>query len=304
MDDDGHMVEPIYYLPIIPMILVNGAKGIGTGFSTDIPCFNPKQLIDYILKKMKNHSHIEDFIPYYEGFKGTIEQVDSHKFITKGVYKIQKTKVIISELPIGLWNEDYLQYLEKCIQDNVLKDYKDQSTDKEVYFELMLKKEMDEDEIIKMFKLTTTLSTTNMNLFDYDDKLKHYDKVHEICDDFMDKRLDYYEKRRLYLIELYEKEKIILENKYNYIREILNDTLDLRKKSSSQINELLESKHYIKQNDSYNYLIKMTMDSVCEENVKSLKNQFDEKNKQLEEMKNTNNCSMWEKELTSLKEIL
>ena len=120
----------------------------------------------------------------------------------------------------------------------------------------------------------------------------------------MDKRLDYYEKRRLYLIELYEKEKIILENKYNYIREILNDTLDLRKKSSSQINELLESKHYIKQNDSYNYLIKMTMDSVCEENVKSLKNQFDEKNKQLEEMKNTNNCSMWEKELTSLKEIL
>lgn len=304
LDDDGHMVEPTYYLPIIPMILVNGAKGIGTGFSTDIPCFNPKQLIDYILKKMKNHSHIEDFIPYYEGFKGTIEQVDSHKFITKGVYKIQKTKVIISELPIGLWNEDYLQYLEKCIQDNVLKDYKDQSTDKEVYFELMLKKEMDEDEIIKMFKLTTTLSTTNMNLFDYDDKLKHYDKVHEICDDFMDKRLDYYEKRRLYLIELYEKEKIILENKYNYIREILNDTLDLRKKSSSQINELLESKHYIKQNDSYNYLIKMTMDSVCEENVKSLKNQFDEKNKQLEEMKNTNNCSMWEKELTSLKEIL
>ena len=213
-------------------------------------------------------------------------------------------KVIISELPIGLWNEDYLQYLEKCIQDNVLKDYKDQSTDKEVYFELILKKEMDEDEIIKMFKLTTTLSTTNMNLFDYDDKLKHYDKVHEICDDFMDKRLDYYEKRRLYLIELYEKEKIILENKYNYIREILNDTLDLRKKSSSQINELLESKHYIKQNDSYNYLIKMTMDSVCEENVKSLKNQFNEKNKQLEEMKNMNNYSMWEKELASLKEVL
>ena len=163
---------------------------------------------------------------------------------------------------------------------------------------------MDEDEIIKMFKLTTTLSTTNMNLFDYNDKLKHYDKVHEICDDFIDKRLDYYEKRRLYLIELYEKEKIILENKYNYIREILNDTLDLRKKSSSQINELLESKHYIKQNDSYNYLIKMTMDSVCEENVKSLKNQFDEKNKQLEEMKNINNCSMWEKELALLKEIL
>ena len=304
LDDDGHMVEPIYYLPIIPMILVNGAKGIGTGFSTDIPCFNPKQLIHYILKKMKNHSHVEDFTPYYEGFKGTIEKVDSHKFITKGVYKIQKTKVIITELPIGLWNEDYLQYLEKCIQDNVLKDYKDQSTDKEVYFELILKKEMNEDEIIKRFKLTTTLSTTNMNLFDYDDKLKHYDKVNEICDDFMDKRLNYYEKRRLYLIESYEKEKIILENKYNYIREILNDTLDLRKKSSSQIIELLESKHYIKQNDSYNYLIKMTMDSVCEENIKSLKTQFDEKNKQLEEMKNMNNYSMWEKELISLKEVL
>ena len=304
LDDDGSPVEPTYYLPIIPMILVNGTKGIGTGFSTDIPCFNPKDLVHYILKKIKDPDYSYDFIPYYRGFKGTIEKVDSHKFITKGLYKINKQKVIIQELPIGIWNEDYLQYLEKCIQDNVLKDYKDQSTDKEVYFELILKKEMDEENIIKTFKLTSTLSITNMNLFDYNDKLKHYDKVHEICDDFMEKRLDYFEKRRLYLIEQYEKEKNIFENKFKYIQEILNDTLDLRKKSSSQISEILEKKKYMTLNENYHYLIKMSMDSVCQENVELLKKQFYEKEQQLSNIKNTNSHKMWINELEQLEKMI
>ena len=36
LEDDGDPVEPRYYVPIVPMVLVNGGKGIGTGFSTDI----------------------------------------------------------------------------------------------------------------------------------------------------------------------------------------------------------------------------------------------------------------------------
>ena len=53
LDDDGLLVEPIYYIPIIPMILVNGTKGIGTGFSTDIPCFNPLEIINYLKNKLE-----------------------------------------------------------------------------------------------------------------------------------------------------------------------------------------------------------------------------------------------------------
>jgi len=304
LNDDGTPVEPIYYLPIIPMILVNGTKGIGTGFSTDIPCFNPLELIDYIDKKLENDSYTYDFIPFYRGFTGTIEKENERRFITKGKYTIEKNTIIITELPIGLWNEDYILHLEKCISDTKLKDYKDQSTDTKVYFKLTLKEPMDEDEIIKTFKLTTTLSINNMNLFDNHDKLKHYNEVYEICDDFIKNRLDYYEKRRLHLIHILSEEMDILTNKCKYIHELLNDTLDLRKKTNLQICELLEQKKYSKINDSYHYLIKMSMDSVCKENIDSLNHQYEEKKKQYDKMLYSNNKEIWKQELEDLKKSL
>jgi DNA topoisomerase-2 len=286
------------------MILVNGTKGIGTGFSTDIPCFNPIELIDYIQQKMINEHHSYDFVPYYKGFTGTIEKESETRFITKGKYTIEKNVIVITELPIGVWNEDYSLHLEKCITDNKLKDYKDQSTDKNVYFKLTLKQPMEESELLKTFKLTTTLSINNMNLFDHKDKLKHYTKVYEICDDFINIRLDYYEKRRLHLIQILSEEMELLQNKCRYINELLNDTLDLRKKSNTTICEMLQQKQYSKINDNYNYLIKMSMDSVCQENVDSLNKQLNEKEKQYHKMMNTSHKDIWNDELEELKKCL
>ena len=302
LKDDGTFVEPIYYLPILPMILVNGTKGIGTGFSTDIPCFHPVQLIDYIQHKLVDKTYTSDFVPFYQGFQGTIEKDGDRRFITKGNYTIDKQVITITELPIGVWNEDYILHLEKCM--DILKDYKDQSTDKNVYFKLTLKKPMEESDIIKTFKLSTTLSINNMNLFDHNDKLKHYNEVYEICDDFIGVRLDYYEKRRLHLIQILKEEMEVLKNKCNYINELLNDTLDLRKKTNHDICDILEKKKYTKINDSYNYLIKMSMDSVCQENVDSLNKQFNEKQSEYDKMWNTSHKDIWKDELDQLKKVL
>ena len=302
LKDDGTFVEPIYYLPILPMILVNGTKGIGTGFSTDIPCFHPVQLIDYIQHKLVDKTYTSDFVPFYQGFQGVIEKDGDRRFITKGNYKIDKQVITITELPIGVWNEDYILHLEKCM--DILKDYKDQSTDKNVYFKLTLKKPMEESDIIKTFKLSTTLSINNMNLFDNNDKLKHYNEVYEICDDFIGVRLDYYEKRRLHLIQILKEEMEVLKNKCNYINELLNDTLDLRKKTNHDICDILEKKKYTKINDSYNYLIKMSMDSVCQENVDSLNKQFNEKQSEYDKMWNTSHKDIWKDELEQLKKVL
>lgn len=302
LKDDGTFVEPIYYLPILPMILVNGTKGIGTGFSTDIPCFHPVQLIDYIQHKLVDKTYTSDFVPFYQGFQGAIEKDGDRRFITKGNYTIDKQVITITELPIGVWNEDYILHLEKCM--DILKDYKDQSTDKNVYFKLTLKKPMEESDIIKKFKLSTTLSINNMNLFDHNDKLKHYNEVYEICDDFIGVRLDYYEKRRLHLIQILKEEMEVLKNKCNYINELLNDTLDLRKKTNHDICDILEKKKYTKINDSYNYLIKMSMDSVCQENVDSLNKQFNEKQSEYDKMWNTSHKDIWKDELEQLKKVL
>ena len=303
LDDDGTPVEPIFYIPIIPMVLVNGAEGIGTGFSTKIPCFNPKDLIQYIRCVIQQKEPNKELIPYYKGFKGTIQQENESRFITKGVYKETKNKIDITELPIGTWNEDYIIFLEKLVEDGTIKDYKDLSTDKNVNIQIVMNTTGASEDIEKTLKLTSTLSITNMNLFNEKEKLTHYTKAHEIIDDFILKRIGYYEVRKLHIINVLEKDLILLENKYKYIQQVLDGSIDLRKKTTDQINKVLEDLKFIKI-DGYNYLIKMTMDSVSIENVETLKKQYETKQKELELIKKTSIEETWMNELNDLEKVI
>jgi DNA topoisomerase-2 len=303
LDDDGTPVEPIFYIPIIPLVLVNGAEGIGTGFSTKIPCFNPKILIQYIRDVLSHIEPNKELIPYYKGFKGIIEQENESRFITKGLYKQSKTTIDITELPIGTWNEDYIIFLEKLVEDGTIKDYKDLSTDKNVNIQIVSNLNIANDDIEKTLKLTSTLSITNMNLFNEKEKLTHYTKPHEIIDDFILKRIGYYEKRKQHIIEVLEKELVLLQNKYKYIQQVLDDSIDLRKKTTEQIYDLLEKKGFVKI-DGYNYLIKMTMDSVSIENVETLKKQYELKEKELTIIKKTTIEESWLNELNDLEKVL
>ena len=148
IDDDGQMVEPIYYAPAIPMILVNGSKGIGTGFSTDIMQHNPLQIIAYVRAMLASTSVADRPIiePYFKGFKGTIRNIGSAapaanaasatsatsgaatshvaaKYLIKGTYEIvADRKVRITELPIGTWTDDYKQFLEKLMEAPAVSD--------------------------------------------------------------------------------------------------------------------------------------------------------------------------------------
>jgi DNA topoisomerase-2 len=310
LDDDGLMVEPTYYVPIIPMILVNGAVGIGTGFSTKIPCYNPEELVDIIQQKIENPSFElnEDPVPYYRGFKGKIEKVGDKKYQTSGVFQLSNgnKKVIITELPVGTWNEDYITFLEKSVADknHIIKDYSDKSTDKDIHIELVLNKDVNPLKVLTLFKLTSTITTTNMNLFNQDEKLTHYDSVNDIINDFIKVRYSTYTTRKEYLVKNLEVEINILKNKYNYIKEIIDDTIDLRKKRSTEINKMLEDKHYDKIDNSYNYLIKMPMDSVNMDNYTKLMKEVFAKEKYLSKVIKTTIQQMYISELNNLKETI
>jgi DNA topoisomerase-2 len=326
LNDDGQMVEPLYYIPIIPMVLVNGTKGIGTGFSTDVMCYNPLEIISYIKDKLKGKTFSinNKFIPYYEGFKGTIEQIENEKFLIKGCYeKVGTDKIRVTELPIGFWTEDFKELLEKLIEPEVgkdgkksvsiIKDYDDMSKDVNVDFTIEFAKgKLQEVELIKadygcnglqkILKLYTTNTNTNMHLFNANDKLHKYESVEEIIDDYYVTRLKMYQTRKDYIISSLEKELLLLTNKSRYISEILNDTIDLRKKKKDDIVNLLSSKGYTMMNDDteFKYLIKMPMDSVTEENVKKLNADYSNKEIELTTIKNTTIYQMWESELDKL----
>ena len=109
LNEDGQDIEPSFYMPILPLILINGTCAIATGFSCTIPCFSPLDIIDIIYKLMNNED-IDDceLVPWYRGFKGVIEKNDKGKFISRGMFsKISATRIDITELPVGYWTMDF-----------------------------------------------------------------------------------------------------------------------------------------------------------------------------------------------------
>jgi DNA topoisomerase-2 len=329
LNDDGLTVEPIFYAPIIPMILVNGSKGIGTGFSTDIMCYNPLQIIQYLQNKLR-YIELEkdgiDFIPYYEGFNGQISKLSDDKFLLKGKYeKLSVDKIRVTELPVGFWTDDFKELLEHWISPGedkdknkipaLIKDYEDMSKDTNVDFTItFVKCKLEELEkskgdhgcngLEKILKLYTTNTTTNMHLFDANDTLQKFDKISDIIDSYYEVRLKLYQTRKDYMIESLERELMLLTNKAKYIKENINGTIDLRKKKKEQVIEMLQTKGYdiIDDDENYHYLTKMPMDSVTEENVERLNKEHGNKATELEVVKSTTINKMWLNELETLKE--
>jgi DNA topoisomerase-2 len=323
LNDDGNMVEPDWYAPIIPMILINGSKGIGTGFSTDIPSFNPVEIIKYMKNKILGEENNIKLLPYYQGFKGKIVPLNDNKFIIKGLYDIISTnKVHITELPVGIWTDDYKEYLEKLMdtedkkKGNVIKEYVDLCTDKQVDITVVFQNNINIQELIckiddngcnqleKLLHLFVQINTNNMHVFDEKERLKKFNTPYEIINYYLDVRRNIYTKRKFNLINELQKETTKLSNKVKFISEILNDVIDLRRKKNDQVVSLLESRGYDKldNNDEYDYLIKMPMNSVTEENIDKLNNLHDEKSKLLEILHNTTEEQMWIGELDSLLE--
>jgi len=328
LNDDGTLVEPQYYVPIIPMILVNGSKGIGTGFSTEILCYNPRDIIAYLKNLLQDKSAENSaiqFMPYYEGFTGTISKTDDHHYLFKGKYEVLGADMIrIIELPVGFWTEDFKELLEDLLNDKdkdgqkinpPIKHYDDNSKDTNIDFVITFVKgkladlESTTDAngnngVDKLFKLCKSASTTNMNLFDYDDKLKKYHSIPEIIDDFFEKRLEHYNDRKQFLIASIEKELVVLSNKARYIQEVLDGTVDLRKKKKDEIIALLAGKGYnlIEDDSEYKYLTRMPMDSVSEENVAKIKKDCKNKMDELTRVKETSIQDMWLSELEVLED--
>jgi DNA topoisomerase-2 len=288
-------------------------------------CYNPTQIIAYIKNKLhkSSSSTINEFLPYYEGFTGTITKITDSKFLFKGTYeKMETDKIKVTELPVGYWTEDFKELLNDLQNDKdkegkkiapFVKDVYENYTDTTIEFVITFSKgKVDELEkasgdygcngLEKLLKLYSTCSTTNMNLFNAEDKLTKYDNVEEIIDDYFGIRLGYYNDRKMNLIENLEKELLIMSNKVRYIQEVLVDTIDLRKKKKQEITNLLQGKKYdmMDEDDEYKYLVRMPMDSVSEENVEKLVAEHRSKSIELERIKNTTIEQMWLLELDIL----
>ena len=328
LDDDGQLVEPTFYAPIVPLILINGTKGIGTGFSTDIMCHNPLQVIDYIRNILAGVDQAERvrIEPYYRGFAGTITRVSTsgpNKYLIRGVHGVypEKKQVRVTELPVGFWTDDFKKYLETLIEAGTIKEYADMSTDTVVDFTITFPANTDLNDaafssvveygcctgLEKLLKLYSTETTSNMHLFDSRDQLRKYSSVEEIANDYYATRLALYEKRKSHQLACLSSELGVLSNKARYIQEVLDGSIDLRRKRGDEVVSMLKEKGYQSQSqdneekDQYKYLLKLPMDSVSDENVDRLVKERDHKKSQYETLNKTSPENLWLSDLDELR---
>jgi DNA topoisomerase-2 len=315
--EDGDTVEPETYYPIIPMILVNGSKGIGTGYSTFIPCYNPKEIIRNIRKKLKNDEYdIEELKPWYRGFNGEIEMKDSKTFITNGIYSQKDECTLkIKELPVGTWTENYLEYLDEMAQkeNSIIKDYYNNSDNRRIDITVVfnkgqLPKLVKNDSIMKTLKLTTQYKTSNMYLYKNHEIVK-YNSIKEIIEDFMEIRKKYYKIRKDYVIRVLENELAVLKYRKMFIEEVLNKTIIIERQKKIDIINNLIKKGYPELNtningvSSYNYLTDLPLFSLTEEKIDEINKTYEEKNEELDVYKNTSVEELWIMELDELEKV-
>ena len=328
LDDDGFSIEPERFVPLLPMILINGTKGIGTGWSTDIPQYNPLDVVK-CMSKLMNNEQLEELTPWYRNYDGKFIKTGDKNFLNLGVYQIVNNNTLkILELPVGISTEEYKEFLDKIVSGKEPKidyvvNYENYSSDTKVCFivlckpksleKLILSEEPDAygcNKIYKEFKLCKPMSLNNIVLYNTDFKLTRYESPLDIIKEFFNYRLVYYAKRKTSLLEKYNHKKAILENKIRFIQEQIDDILVLYKKKKDVLIKELETRNYLKigkNNEStpdYEYLLSMRMDSVTEEKLNKLKEELEIINNKINDLDSKSNKDLWNEDLDEFKNLL
>jgi len=326
LEEDGDKIEPEYYIPIIPMILVNGGVGIGTGFSTNVPQFNPDDIIQACLKicdASENNTdvNIENFKPWYLGFTGSIDYSEKGTFVSKGVYNwIDDVTMEITELPIGTWIEDYKEMLENMITSgaNYLKTFENHYTSKNVKFVLHftddIRKKLGE-KFESEFKLVSSknMNINNMHLYSEKGAIKKYKTTSDIIKEWSITRLAKYHERKRYQLEILEKDLSSLSEKIRFILDVINGKIVIMNQKIVNIVERLIQLKYKKiqkdgENDDenqggYNYLLRMPISQLTYERKVILEKEVEELTNKINDIRNTSVENVWRKELNELLEL-
>lgn len=205
--DDERKIEPEIYIPVVPMVLINGADGIGTGWSSSVPNYNPEDIVANLRRMMKGEP-IQEMQPWFRGFTGEVVANGQDRYKFSGVIrKTGDTEVEITELPIRLWTQDFKDRLEEIIKaekvPSFIKDYKDYNTHLKVHFIIQMEekhlKDVSDVELEEKFKLTKSIATSNLVAFDPEGRITKYASVEDIMKEFFKVRIMFYEKRKVSL---------------------------------------------------------------------------------------------------------
>lgn len=341
--EDGQRIEPIYYVPIIPMVLVNGSDGIGTGWSTSVPQYNPIDLIEAYKKRIEGKMFVDMQInPWYKGYIGTIEWIDRSTGgyeVTGAFERLSEDMLRITDLPIKKWTSDYKKFIEDMMKEEnpFVTELKEYHTENRVDFSIRIPtlNDFTDLKLMKKMKLQSSISMNNLVLFNKDRKIQRYNNIAEIMEEHYLLREEFYKKRKNYIISKLTRECEILNNKVRFIIAVNEGELIINKKkkmilvgelrhkgfaTKKQLDKIFDQPTIYSENEEnvesvseeieeasvkdYDYLLGMPLWSLTYEKVAELQKEHKEKNDELERLKKVTIYEMWVDDLKQLEVVI
>ena len=337
--DDGQAIEPEYFCPIIPLLLVNGSQGIGTGWSTSIPPHNPYDVTQYIKAKLIGEDTLPDIQPWVKGFDGEIIQRNEESgYQSIGcIKKLSRTSLNIYELPIFRWTNDYKEFLLRMRDAAEIQSFVENHTTDSVSFTITLKsvrlERMVKSGLHRIFRLETSLPTTNMHAFDSDGVIKKFHTPQDLVEEFFPIRLALYIDRKSSLERSMKHKVLLLKNKCRFLNDVSDGKIDIvsKRRSKEEAETILGRLHFDKKSaldailekeifddgaiypeeekneenvfrssNEYDYLLNLPLSSFTKEKVQTLNLESKQIENQLEKLQNTTPEQLW---LADLKEL-
>lgn len=295
---DDRKIEPINYLPILPMVIINGSIGIGTGYACKILNYNPKDIRANIIAEL-NDKRMKALLPWYRGFKGEIKRVEESYMISGKLEIVNTTTIKITELPIGTYLDKYKAHLIKLENSGLIKEFEDNST--EEIFEFIIKAPrsttaLSLEKLYSSFNLNTKVKE-NITVWNTEWKIKNYKNVNGLIKDFVTFRLDKYEVRRLNIIKTFQEEMKWLAEKLKFIKYYLENSQSFTKKGKDALFQMLSKEGFIQ----IDRLLSLKIYSLTKDEIVKLKESIRSINADIKVMKKNTAKDMYIEELKNLK---
>ena len=311
---EGDEIEPKFFVPIFPVMFLNGASGMSTGFSNEILPRNPAEVIEYIKKKIAGTERPRmQLLPWFKGHLGKVEfnkelnRNESFGVVTRN----NTTSYTITELPIGTEYQKYVEFLDKLCDNGTIVDYDDKcdpKTDK-ILFNIkttreFTKKHADERKLYDTFHLVKSLPEV-LCCIDENNRVKEFNSIQDILDMFISIRLKFYDKRKKYILETLKNKIAELVSRYTFVSGIVKKTIVVaNKKKDDIIKQIDPIEKIIKIDGSYDYLLRMPIHSLTVEKLAELKQQILDTKAEFDKVKSTTIQDMWLGDLHELKKAL
>jgi len=302
---EGVEIEPKFFVPTLPVLLLNGAEGVSSGFAQKILPRNPKDVKQHILDKLSTGSSQIELKPWFRNFTGSItfgENPNQYN-IYGNATRVKFNTVEITEVPVGYTLKGYIKVLDALEDKGVIHSYIDKSENDKFNFLVKFQgntlKSLPDDELLIKLKLKKTI-TENLTATDENNKIKNFQTIEELLDSYIRVKLQFVEQRRLNELKRSEYEINLLKNKARFIESVLNGELVLNMRTKASIVKDLINMGFLQIEGNFDYLLNMSLLSLTKE--RCVKARADVKNKQayINKLNKTTNVNMWIQEIEAL----